>query len=356
MSYTRPGGHELSILSDSNNFSQRGLYFSDPAKNFPEMFRSSEQLYSTKVQYRYYPFQKLDSKPVISEIIDIEDGNPDNSLLNLDVVQTIIKNSPDYSPDVWSTTTDGYNYEQIPQSIKSGVDLSDSSANCEKTEDSSLPIEKLEENCFSISGLSEIRIDEVETEKIKENDDDKSQDISDSEKKVVAVVKNDEKRSFRQNSSFVNNRRGRHYREQACSSFTFKLSDFLKSLQSREGRYHKISWNPDHKRRKSLPECPVSDLKNDKPASANDAKSVSLNESGIKKDSRKYKTELCRSFQYNGYCEYGDSCLYAHGSVDLRSYPKHPMYRTKKCFSFHLKGFCLYGSRCQFLHDSEDAF
>ncbi|XP_042886169.1 uncharacterized protein LOC122262261 isoform X2 [Penaeus japonicus] len=70
-------------------------------------------------------------------------------------------------------------------------------------------------------------------------------------------------------------------------------------------------------------------------------------------DLTKYKTELCRSFQYNGYCGYGESCLYAHGSHDLRTYPKHPMYRTKQCFSFHQKGYCLYGSRCQFLHDLE---
>lgn len=70
-------------------------------------------------------------------------------------------------------------------------------------------------------------------------------------------------------------------------------------------------------------------------------------------DLTKYKTELCRSFQYNGFCGYGESCLYAHGSHDLRTYPKHPMYRTKQCFSFHQKGYCLYGSRCQFLHDLE---
>ncbi|KAK7072733.1 hypothetical protein SK128_010680 [Halocaridina rubra] len=70
-------------------------------------------------------------------------------------------------------------------------------------------------------------------------------------------------------------------------------------------------------------------------------------------DATKYKTTLCRSFQYNGYCGYGDACLYAHGPMDLRAYPKHPMYRTKQCFSFHNKGFCLYGSRCQFLHDLE---
>ena len=68
-------------------------------------------------------------------------------------------------------------------------------------------------------------------------------------------------------------------------------------------------------------------------------------------DLSKYKTEMCRSFQYNKDCGYGEACLYAHGTLDLRSCPRHPMYRTKQCFSFHHKGYCLYGSRCQFMHD-----
>lgn len=68
-------------------------------------------------------------------------------------------------------------------------------------------------------------------------------------------------------------------------------------------------------------------------------------------DLTKYKTELCRSFQHNSHCGYGDACLYAHGTLDLRCCPRHPMYRTKQCFSFHHKGYCLYGSRCQFMHD-----
>lgn len=68
-------------------------------------------------------------------------------------------------------------------------------------------------------------------------------------------------------------------------------------------------------------------------------------------DLTKYKTEMCRSFQYNSHCGYGEACLYAHGMLDLRSCPRHPMYRTKQCFSFHHKGYCLYGGRCQFMHD-----
>ncbi|MPC22740.1 Zinc finger protein 36, C3H1 type-like 2-B [Portunus trituberculatus] len=54
-------------------------------------------------------------------------------------------------------------------------------------------------------------------------------------------------------------------------------------------------------------------------------------------DLTKYKTEMCRSFQYNSHCGYGEACLYAHGMLDLRSCPRHPMYRTKQCFSFHHK-------------------
>lgn len=68
-------------------------------------------------------------------------------------------------------------------------------------------------------------------------------------------------------------------------------------------------------------------------------------------DLTKYKTELCRSYQCNSHCGYGDACLFAHGTLDLRWSPRHPMYRTKRCFSFHHKGYCLYASRCQFAHD-----
>ena len=65
----------------------------------------------------------------------------------------------------------------------------------------------------------------------------------------------------------------------------------------------------------------------------------------------KYKTELCKYWEINGYCKYGDKCAYAHGKENLRSkVTNSSAYRTRKCFQFFENGYCPYGSRCQFAH------
>ena len=69
---------------------------------------------------------------------------------------------------------------------------------------------------------------------------------------------------------------------------------------------------------------------------------------------KKYKTELCKYFEINGYCKYGDNCAYAHGKENLRlKVTNTAAYRTKKCISFFEKGYCPYGNRCQFAHQLE---
>ena len=69
---------------------------------------------------------------------------------------------------------------------------------------------------------------------------------------------------------------------------------------------------------------------------------------------QKYKTELCKYFEINGYCKYGDNCAYAHGKENLRlKVTNTSAYRTKKCISFFEKGYCPYGNRCQFAHQLE---
>ena len=66
---------------------------------------------------------------------------------------------------------------------------------------------------------------------------------------------------------------------------------------------------------------------------------------------RKYKTELCKYYESQGYCQYGDKCAYAHGVENLRSKVTNTTaYRTKKCTQFFEQGYCPYGSRCQFAH------
>ena len=65
----------------------------------------------------------------------------------------------------------------------------------------------------------------------------------------------------------------------------------------------------------------------------------------------KYKTELCKYYEINGYCKYGDKCAYAHGKENLRSKVTNTTaYRTKKCVQFYEQGYCPYGNRCQFAH------
>ena len=65
----------------------------------------------------------------------------------------------------------------------------------------------------------------------------------------------------------------------------------------------------------------------------------------------KYKTELCKYYEINGYCKYGESCAYAHGIENLRSKVTNTTYyRTKKCVQFFENGYCPYGNRCQFAH------
>ena len=65
----------------------------------------------------------------------------------------------------------------------------------------------------------------------------------------------------------------------------------------------------------------------------------------------KYKTELCKYYEINGYCKFGDRCAYAHGKENLRSkVTNSTAYRTRKCAQFFEKGYCPYGNRCQFAH------
>ncbi|XP_049612021.1 mRNA decay activator protein ZFP36L1b [Syngnathus scovelli] len=71
-------------------------------------------------------------------------------------------------------------------------------------------------------------------------------------------------------------------------------------------------------------------------------------------NSSRYKTELCRPFEENGSCKYGDKCQFAHGMHELRSLTRHPKYKTDLCRTFHTVGFCPYGPRCHFIHNPEE--
>uniref|UniRef100_T1L432 C3H1-type domain-containing protein n=2 Tax=Eukaryota TaxID=2759 RepID=T1L432_TETUR len=67
-------------------------------------------------------------------------------------------------------------------------------------------------------------------------------------------------------------------------------------------------------------------------------------------NSSRYKTELCRPYDENGVCKYGDKCQFAHGDKELRTLQRHPKYKTELCRTYHTTGFCPYGPRCHFIH------
>ena len=67
----------------------------------------------------------------------------------------------------------------------------------------------------------------------------------------------------------------------------------------------------------------------------------------------KYKTEVCKFWEINKCCKFNKTCLFAHGSDEIRKKTSNSInnYKTKRCAQFFDNGFCTYGSRCQFLHE-----
>jgi len=73
-----------------------------------------------------------------------------------------------------------------------------------------------------------------------------------------------------------------------------------------------------------------------------------------KVNTSRYKTELCRPYQENGSCKYGEKCQFAHGLPELRTVNRHPKYKTDLCRTYHSVGFCPYGPRCHFIHSLDE--
>jgi hypothetical protein len=78
------------------------------------------------------------------------------------------------------------------------------------------------------------------------------------------------------------------------------------------------------------------------------------NQSDKEKADLFYKTELCKHWEKEGACPYGDKCQFAHGRNQLRFVVRSKKYKTKRCKTFWSTGHCPYGSRCCFLHDPEE--
>ncbi len=66
----------------------------------------------------------------------------------------------------------------------------------------------------------------------------------------------------------------------------------------------------------------------------------------------KYRTELCKFYEINGQCKFGDKCIFAHGKENLREKVLTKSgYKKRACINFFEHGFCMYGNRCQFSHE-----
>ncbi|XP_061546966.1 mRNA decay activator protein ZFP36L2 isoform X1 [Phycodurus eques] len=92
----------------------------------------------------------------------------------------------------------------------------------------------------------------------------------------------------------------------------------------------------------------------DRAYSESGERAVLQQKAGSQINSTRYKTELCRPFEENGSCKYGEKCQFAHGYHELRSLSRHPKYKTEPCRTFHTIGFCPYGPRCHFIHNADE--
>ncbi|CAG9538631.1 unnamed protein product [Cercopithifilaria johnstoni] len=92
------------------------------------------------------------------------------------------------------------------------------------------------------------------------------------------------------------------------------------------------------------------------PAACGSGKNVQTITPSHPKNSKLYKTELCRTWMDCGRCNYGDKCQYAHGEEERRPVSRHPKYKTEFCQPFHQVGYCPYGPRCNFIHNEEQPY
>lgn len=66
----------------------------------------------------------------------------------------------------------------------------------------------------------------------------------------------------------------------------------------------------------------------------------------------RYKTEICKNW-LRGFCSYGNNCLFAHGSDEMRPRSKPRNFKTKFCANILRNGVCPYGRKCQFKHEED---
>jgi len=74
---------------------------------------------------------------------------------------------------------------------------------------------------------------------------------------------------------------------------------------------------------------------------------------------QRYKTVLCKHFERDGECKFGDKCSFAHGEAELKqkALPKaaqDPLYKTVLCKHFEQNGKCKFGRSCSFAHGKNE--
>jgi len=69
----------------------------------------------------------------------------------------------------------------------------------------------------------------------------------------------------------------------------------------------------------------------------------------------KFRTEMCKNFEFYGWCRFGEECSYAHTKVQImmKNYVS-VNYKTKLCKKFQASGYCPYGQRCLFIHEKKE--
>ena len=86
-----------------------------------------------------------------------------------------------------------------------------------------------------------------------------------------------------------------------------------------------------------------------------------------------YKTAMCKNMTEQGYCQHGDSCVFAHSSSELRgknfggngnmmmdggpfnmAKRKRDNTKTVLCQNFTTYGECQYGGNCNFAHSEQE--
>ena len=166
--------------------------------------------------------------------------------------------------------------------------------------------------------------------------------------------------NFSQNKMINKNLNKENKVEKYINKFDFQYSemnDYYNDFESREDSKdstNELNLSKEYLETDSNYNLPESN-KNNKINKFNQPKKTKKKQGPFKSTAAdfkvKYKTELCKYYEINGFCKYGDCCAYAHGKENLRSKVTNTTaYRTKKCVQFFENGYCPYGNRCQFAH------